>query len=75
MTDWQPITTAPKPLKPRKIDLWIDDGGDGYRVPDAFWSGGLWKITTQVGFDIRAYSAQHTATHWMARPEPPEANA
>ncbi len=82
MTGWMDIVTAPKSaLYPPKVDLWVHEpDAGGYRVTDAFWCDGTWKITVQFGFRklkcglrIRAFAAWHTPTHWRKRPPPPEA--
>ncbi len=71
---WQPIATAPKPLKPVKIDLWVlDCGGDGYRVPDAWWANGGWRIKSRWIGNRDAFPWTHSATHWMHTPDDPKA--
>ena len=74
MTDhWFPIIDAPKScIYPPKVDLWVhEEGIGGYRVPDAFWHDGAWKVRKLFGFKVKAFPMQHTVTHWMRRPSPP----
>ena len=74
--NWQPISTAPKGLKALKIDLWVlDSGGDGYRLPDAWWGNGGWRTKSRWIGDRDAFPWTHRATHWMHTPDDPEASA
>ncbi len=71
---WRDIATAPRPLKAPKLDLWINDGGDGYRAIDAWWTDFGWVVAGYLGSQMKAArKATHRATHWMLPPRPPEA--
>jgi hypothetical protein len=68
MTQWQSIETAPK--DGTEIDVWCPEGGEGYRVPDAWWSSvdGHWLYAGQ-GNSMQWLTGP---THWMPKPPPPE---
>ena len=77
MSDWQDISTAPKPLKAAKIDLWIErPGGEGYRAIDACRDDYYgWAVKGYSGCPMRAaHKSGHRVTHWMPAPDaPPQA--
>ena len=78
MSDWQDIDAAPKPLKALKLDLWVvEPDGDGYRVVDAWWDTDAgWVVATILGARMKApQRSTHRITHWMHRPDDPEATA
>jgi hypothetical protein len=75
MTDWRPISTAPRePYK--KLDLWVVPGrhynqkhrAKPYRVADAYASGNgkYWLDAEGRGLDATI------VTHWQPIPEGPE---
>ena len=75
---WQPIDTAPKPLKPLKIDLLIvRPNNTSYRVIDAWWADEAgWVVSTVLGARMKAArNSTHRITHWMHGPDEPEATA
>ena len=75
---WAPIDTAPKPLKALKIDLLIErPNGTSYRAIDAWWDTEAgWVVTTVLGARMKApQQSTHKITHWMHRPDKPEATA
>ena len=77
MSRWQPIETAPKPLKAVKIDLWIErPDGEGYRVIDAWWDTDAgWVVAGYLGTRTKAPErSTHKITHWMRRPDDPVAS-
>lgn len=71
MTDWQPISTAPK--DGTVIDLWIKTPDGGYREPDAHWGNGdLGKgWVTVAGDDQWNLENDGEITHWQPLPSPP----
>ena len=77
MSDWQDISTAPKPLTAVKIDLWVEKpDGEGYRVIDAcrddFYG---WVVKGYSGCPMSAArKSGHRVTHWMFPPDDPEAS-
>ena len=76
VTGWRDIASAPKPLKARKIDLSIErPDGTVYRVIDAWWGGEAgWVVTSYFGARMKAPErVSHKITHWMHRPDKPEA--
>ena len=74
MSRWQPIETAPKPLKAVKIDLWIErPDGEGYRVIDAWWDTDAgWVVAFWRGARMKPpRDSTYKITHWMRRPDGP----
>jgi hypothetical protein len=74
MSEWQPISTAPKDVqillyrdKQVSIGRWNDDKYN--RKPRPFWDDNLSTV-----FGI-TYARSIPPTHWMPSPEPPENNA
>lgn len=70
---WQAIESAPRDGS--RIDLWVHwpehDRRD--RTADAFWNveEGEWQLGE---FHAGQFVHRPTATHWMPRPEAPEAS-
>ena len=78
MSGWQGIESAPKPLKPLLIDLWIErPNNTSYRVIDAWWADEAgWVVASVLGARMKAASnSTHKVTHWMHRPDDPVASA
>ena len=78
MSGWQPIESAPKPLKVVLIDLWIEKpDGEGYRALDAWWADEAGWVVAGFGSSQRMKAPHHPThriTHWMHRPDdPPQA--
>ena len=76
---WFPLSTAPKPLKAVKIDLWIErPDGEGYRVIDAWWDTDAGWVVAGGWRGSRLAAPQmstHKITHWMHRPDDPVVSA
>ena len=71
---WQPIETAPKPLKVVLIDLWVEKpDGEGYRVISAWWdTDAAWVVAGFQGARMKAEKrSTHKITHWMPAPDKP----
>lgn len=81
MCEWRDIETAPK--DGTKVDLWlIDEKGNGWRIPDAFWGYDGWAYEDNqfryceyeykgTGDQIRDRARFARATHWMPIPKGP----
>lgn len=59
MSEWQPISTAPRDGAP--VDLWHKGG---FRLTDVWWDADdqVWVCAVDDEF----------LTHWMPTPEPPK---
>lgn len=83
MSEWHPIETAPK--DGTDVDLWVNQNGYFFRIPDCFWGRSDWLADGWVYFK-RDYSETHrdclanveydfgvgSVTHWMPLPDPPQ---
>ena len=68
-SEWRDIESAPKESPVPLVDLWIADGGPGYRLTDCYWSI-IDERWDQIG---SAGKPRFTGepTHWMPLPGPP----
>lgn len=76
MSEWQPISTAPR--DGTHVDLWMEicaslrsfGMSDSFRVPDCWWSKkGTWDH--YFGNGIRSLQSDYI-THWLPLPAPPD---
>ncbi len=70
MSEWQPISTAPKDGE--HVDLWAH----GQRRADCFWvqddpDCGYWR-QCYAEFPSGAFDLRYAPTHWMEIPEGPK---
>lgn len=67
MTDWQPISTAPR--DGTEVDLWVIRDGHGERFASASWDVMLGRWFN--GY-LHPLHRDADPTHWMPLPPPPK---
>lgn len=75
MSEWQPISTAPKG---KPVLLWaggsVSVGEHGTAAWQTEWNGLVdGELAWAGGYDNAGLATVHNPTHWMPLPDPPDA--